>query len=185
MKKLHFALTDTALRAVKPGDKPYKLADGGGLYALVNPNGSIYWRFKYIFGGKEKLLALGQYPAVKLAEARIAHRDAKLKLQSGIDPSAARQAERAGVGKTRGYRLIAEGLIRAVKLGRKTYVDWNSVEAMFEALPEMMPTSRMQVLSAQDLGLEQPEPYHPPSFTSTAQELADATERSQDALHAE
>ncbi|MBV9242432.1 MAG: integrase arm-type DNA-binding domain-containing protein [Acidobacteria bacterium] len=95
MKRLRFALTDTALRAAKPSDKPYKLADGGGLYARVNPNGSIYWRFKHIFEGKEKLLALGQYPATTLAEARRAHHQAKLKLHAGIDPSAARQIERA------------------------------------------------------------------------------------------
>jgi integrase len=93
--KLAFALTDTALRRAKPRATPYKMADGGGLFAQVMPNGSIYWRFKYSFGGKEKLLALGQYPAVKLAEARKAHQDAKIILQSGIDPSAARQAERA------------------------------------------------------------------------------------------
>jgi hypothetical protein len=58
-----------------------------------------------------------------------------------------------GVGRTRGYRMIAEGLIRAVKLGRKTYVDWNSVEAMFATLPEMIPTSRMSLLTASELGL--------------------------------
>jgi integrase len=57
--------------------------------------GSVYWRFKYKFAGKEKLLALGQYPAVKLAVARKGHQDAKIMLQSGIDPSAARQVERA------------------------------------------------------------------------------------------
>ena len=81
--KLALALTDTALRKAKAGDKPYRLADGGGLFAQVMPNGSIYWRFKYVFSGKEKMLALGQYPAVKLAAARKAHQDAKIKLQSG------------------------------------------------------------------------------------------------------
>jgi integrase len=95
MKKLQFALTDTALRRVKPGATPYKLADGGGLYALVNPNGSIYWRYKFTFGGKEKLLALGQYPAVKLTDARKAHQAAKLKVKDGVDPTAERQSERA------------------------------------------------------------------------------------------
>ena len=93
--KLKFALTDTALRHVKPREKSYKLADGGGLYLLVNPHGSMLWRYKFTFAGKEKLLTLGQYPAVKLAAARQAHQDAKIKLQAGSDPSAARQAERA------------------------------------------------------------------------------------------
>jgi integrase len=92
--KLAFALTDTGLRRVKPRAAPYKLADGGGLFALVMPNGSIYWRFKFRFQGKEKTLALGQYPAVKLNEARTSHQTAKLNLQNGINPAAVRQAER-------------------------------------------------------------------------------------------
>ncbi|MEG4676011.1 Arm DNA-binding domain-containing protein, partial [Enterobacter cloacae] len=53
--KLNARQVDTA----KPKDKPYKLADGGGLYLLVNPNGARYWRLKYRVAGKEKLLALG------------------------------------------------------------------------------------------------------------------------------
>jgi hypothetical protein len=55
----------------------------------------MLWRYKFKLGGREKLLTLGQYPAVKLADARKAHQDAKIKLQAGVDPSAARQAERA------------------------------------------------------------------------------------------
>ncbi len=42
-----------------PGAAPFKLADGQGLYLLVNPNGSCYWRMAYRFGGRQKLLALG------------------------------------------------------------------------------------------------------------------------------
>ena len=93
--KLRFALTDTALRSAKPRAESYKMFDGGGLFVLVKPNGSMLWRYKFKLGGREKLLALGQHPAVKLADARKAHQDAKIKLQVGIDPSAARQAERA------------------------------------------------------------------------------------------
>ncbi|WP_349237816.1 Arm DNA-binding domain-containing protein [Xanthobacter autotrophicus] len=52
-------LTDTAIRAAKAGDKPYKLAVGGGLYLLMNPTGSRLWRLKYRIEGKEKLLAIG------------------------------------------------------------------------------------------------------------------------------
>ena len=93
--KLRFALTDTALRSAKPRAESYKMFDGGGLFVLVKPNGSMLWRYKFKLGGREKLLTLGQYPAVKLADARKAHQDAKIKLQAGVDPSAARQAERA------------------------------------------------------------------------------------------
>jgi hypothetical protein len=58
-----------------------------------------------------------------------------------------------GVGTTRGYQLINQGLIRAVKLGRKTYIDMQSVAQMFECLPELRPASPMRVLSAADIGL--------------------------------
>jgi Arm domain-containing DNA-binding protein len=92
--KLRFALTDTALRSAKPRAESYKMFDGGSLFVLVKPNGSMLWRYKFKLGGREKLLTLGQYPAVKLADARKAHQDAKIKLQAGVDPSAARQAER-------------------------------------------------------------------------------------------
>ena len=63
-------LNDLILRNAKPLDKAYKLSDEKGLFLLVNPNGSKYWRLKYYFAGKEKLLALGVYPEVRLAEAR-------------------------------------------------------------------------------------------------------------------
>ncbi|MBL8506815.1 MAG: DUF4102 domain-containing protein, partial [Methylobacillus glycogenes] len=55
------ALTDSAIRSLKPGEKPVKAADEKGLFLLVTPNGGKWWRLKYRFGGKEKLLSLGTY----------------------------------------------------------------------------------------------------------------------------
>ena len=78
----------------KGKDKPYKLADGFGLYLLVNPNGSKYWRLKYRSAGKEKLLAVGVYPDVKLADARKKRDDAKKILAAGGDPGTAKQDEK-------------------------------------------------------------------------------------------
>ena len=63
-------LTELAVRKAKPSSKPKKLTDGRGLYLLLHPNGSKYWRMKYRFMGKEKLLALGVWPSVSLIEAR-------------------------------------------------------------------------------------------------------------------
>ena len=63
-------LTATAVKQAKPKAKPYKLSDGGGLYLHVMPKGK-YWRYKYRFAGKEKLLALGVYPDVTLAIAAL------------------------------------------------------------------------------------------------------------------
>ena len=63
-------LTATALRAAGPKERPQKLFDGGGLYLLINPNGARFWQLKYSHSGKERLLSIGVYPEVSLAEAR-------------------------------------------------------------------------------------------------------------------
>ncbi len=88
--KLNARQVETA----KPKDKPYKMADGGGLYLLVNPNGSRYWRLKYRVAGKEKLLALGVYPEVSLSDARARRDEAKRGIAGGIDPGKAKQEEK-------------------------------------------------------------------------------------------
>ena len=70
-------LTALAVKQAKPKEKDYKLADGGGMYLLVTKKGGKYWRLKYRFAGKEKVLALGVYPTVTLEEAREARLKAK------------------------------------------------------------------------------------------------------------
>lgn len=87
-------LTNFDIKNAKPGEKPYKLADGGSLYLLIQPNGSKLWRFKYRFLGKERLLALGAYPLYSLAEARSKRDEAKKLLGSGVDPGAKKKQER-------------------------------------------------------------------------------------------
>ncbi len=82
------ALTDSAARNAKPSGKPFKLADEKGLFLLVHPRGSKYWRLKYRFAGKEKVLALGVYPEVRLAEARNRRDQARKILAEGRDPGA-------------------------------------------------------------------------------------------------
>jgi integrase len=88
-------LTDTEARRAKPTAKPYKLADSGGLYLAVMPTGGKLWRWKYRFDGKEKLMALGSYPEVSLAEARNRHAEGKRLLAAGVDPMARRMAVKA------------------------------------------------------------------------------------------
>jgi hypothetical protein len=63
-------LTDALVRATKPADRPKKLFDKKGLFLLVTPSGGKLWRFRYRFGGKEKLLTFKNYPAVSLQQAR-------------------------------------------------------------------------------------------------------------------
>ena len=80
-------LTDTTVRTAKAKDKQYKLSDSAGLYLLVQPNGKKYWRLKYYFAGKEKLLSIGVYPVISLSEAREKSLLAKKQLTNNIDPS--------------------------------------------------------------------------------------------------
>lgn len=89
------SLTDIAIRTAKPTDKPYKLADGGGLYVEVYPTGGKLWRLKYRFGGKEKRLSFGAYPVVSLKDARERRDNAKRLLAGGIDPSIERKMQKA------------------------------------------------------------------------------------------
>jgi integrase len=93
-------LTDTAIRKTKPTDKPQKMFDGGGLYLLLNPNGSRWWRWKHRVGGKEKLLSFGVYPDVSLAQAREKRDEARKQLAAGIDPGANRKAVAAAAKPT-------------------------------------------------------------------------------------
>ena len=85
------ALTDLAVRSAKAPTKPQKLFDSGGLFLIVTPAGGKWWRFKYRFGGKEKLVSLGTYPEVSLRQARNRRDKAKGLLSNHIDPSQARK----------------------------------------------------------------------------------------------
>jgi integrase len=87
-------LNDTAIRNIKPKDRPFKLADGNGLYLFVTPTGSRLWRLKYRFGGHERTLSIGAYPAVTIKMARDAREQARTMLATGIDPSQDKQASK-------------------------------------------------------------------------------------------
>jgi integrase len=84
-------LTDTKIKQAKTATKPYKLFDERGLYLIVTPRGGKWWRFKYRFGGKEKLLALGTYPEAALKDARERRDDARKQVAAGVDPSGERK----------------------------------------------------------------------------------------------
>lgn len=86
-------LTVKEIESAKPNDKPYKLADSGGLCLLVAPSGAKLWRWRYRFDGKEKMMALGEYPLVSLVQARELHFAARKTFAAGTDPMAERKAE--------------------------------------------------------------------------------------------
>ncbi len=84
-------LNDRQIKNAKPAAKPYKLADGKGMFLQVTPAGGKLWRLKYRINGKEKLLSIGKYPTVSLSEAREAAENARRMIAAGQDPSAAKQ----------------------------------------------------------------------------------------------
>lgn len=95
MPKRIVPLTDLQVSKAKPGEKQVTLFDGGGLYLLVTPKGGKLWRLKYRFDGKEKLLSLGKYPDISLAEARNKRHEARNKIANGVDPGEVRKAQKA------------------------------------------------------------------------------------------
>jgi integrase len=90
-------LKDIEVRNAKPGPKPYKKADAGGLYLYVTPAGSKLWRMKFIKAGKEKLLSFGAYPGVSLSQARAKRDEARKELRDGHDPVVRKSVKRAAI----------------------------------------------------------------------------------------
>ena len=112
------ALSDTAIRALKPGPKDYKAADEKGLYLLVTPTGGKLWRLKYRSpGGVERKLSLGGYPDVGLKDARDLRDDARKLLASGFDPAEKKRRDRhaAKVSATNSFAAVAQSYIDKCK----------------------------------------------------------------------
>jgi integrase len=103
------ALSVFGIKNAAPRDKAYRLADGHGLHLLIQPNGNKLWRLRYRFGGVEKMLALGSFPATPLADARARRDEARKLLEAGVDPSAQRKLDRASaVAATKNtFRAVA------------------------------------------------------------------------------
>ena len=134
------SLTIPQIKNAKPRDRQYKITDGEGLFLLIHPNGSKYWRYKYRFAGKEKLLAIGVYPSVSLKEAREAKDDAKRQLRDLIDPALAKKEKKlaAKIKTENSFKSVAQDWWKHQK-GR--WVEhhankvWKSLEA--DVLPSL------------------------------------------------
>lgn len=108
-------LTDAHLRNLKKAEgKPYKLADGKGLFLEVRPNGSKFWRYRYKIGGKENLYAVGEYPDMGLAEARAEREAARKLVKQGIHPSHQRRTDtlRRSIEAGSTFEAVAETWIK-------------------------------------------------------------------------
>ena len=101
-------LTALQVKSAKPKEKQGKLTDGGGLYLLVMPNGSKYWRYDYRYLDKRKTLPLGVYPDVSLSDARDLHAEARQKVKSGIDPTHERKVAKLTKG------MVSENTFKAI-----------------------------------------------------------------------
>lgn len=127
-------LSDVAVRSAKAKSKSYKMADGAGMYLLVQPNNNKYWRLDYRFGGKRKTLALGVYPQVSLKAAREKRDEAKRQLSDGIDPGHSRKIEKltgaANAGTT--FRAVAEELVEKMIREERAKVTIDKTKWVFE-----------------------------------------------------
>jgi integrase len=100
-------LTDLDIRKCKPTDKVQRLSDEKALYLLINPDGSRYWRWDYLFDGRRKTISFGTYPIVTLKRAREKQLEAQRVLDHGLDPSVERRkAKIAAKGDT--FRTVAD-----------------------------------------------------------------------------
>lgn len=93
-------LTVSKVNAAKPKAKQYKVYDERGLFIIIKPNGSKWWRFRYRFNDKDREISMGVYPDVSLKQARVNRDNARTLVADGIDPSAKRQAEKVAGNDT-------------------------------------------------------------------------------------
>jgi len=93
-------LTESSIKKLQHRQKQFKLSDGGGLYLLVHPNGSKYWRFDFRFDGKQKSSSLGVWPEISLSQARLKRNVAKKRINEGINPIEEKRSQKP-LGRSR------------------------------------------------------------------------------------
>jgi integrase len=147
------SLTELQLRSAKPQGKVSKLSDGGGLQLWVTRDGAKRWRLAYRFGGGQKLLAIGVYPAVGLKQARAARESAKRLLASGVDPSdAKRQAkiEKANAAENT-FASIAAELVEKKRREGKAGVTVGKAEWLLSLASPILGARPVKEITAPDI----------------------------------
>ena len=123
-------LSDIQIRNLKPREKSFKVSDFEGLFVLVKPNGSKLWQFKYRMYGKERLLSIGIYPDVTLAQARKAKEAARADVAAGVDPSDAKQEDKRIRMEAKGqtFKKIGEAFLSKQRKERKSAATLSKTE---------------------------------------------------------
>jgi integrase len=124
-------LTDTFIRAAKPGKVSYKLRDGGGLFLLVDPRGYKYWRLRYTFGGRESMVSLGTYPATSLKAARARREQMRGLIEAGKEPAVEKRLQRQKLAVT--FEAVAREWLAKQPFSPKTLAkaNWTFDDLLF------------------------------------------------------
>ena len=97
MGRATLPLTDLKVKTAKTQKKPYKVTDGGGMYLLIQPNGSKYWQYRFRIHGKQGTYQIGTYPDISLKKAREEHQLAREKVAEGINPKELKHARKVSI----------------------------------------------------------------------------------------
>lgn len=108
------SLTDAKVKNLKPKDKSYKIADGGGLYLFISKAGTKSFRYDTALNGKRFTVTIGTYPSITLADARKKHEDDRVLIKKGVDP-------RAASSKTKSFSYYAVEQMKTLQLASGTY----------------------------------------------------------------
>lgn len=146
-------LTDTAVRAAKPSEKPRKLADEKGMFLLVQPSGGKLWRLKYRHLGKEKKLSLGRYPEVSLKDARSRCDAARKLIAAGIDPSEAKRAEKVAAlhSAANSFKAVGDEYLEKMAKEKRAVVTVNKSRWLLSLLEPAIGNLAVDAITPADL----------------------------------
>lgn len=146
-------LTDLAVRKAVARDKPYKLADGGGLYLLVTKAGQRCWRVDYRFGEKRATAALGVYPTVSLAEARAKRLEIKKQIADGMNPSAKRKIDKitGPLANVNSFQAVAEEWLDKARRESRAEVTLGKLKWLLEFAHPIIGSRKIGEIKAPEL----------------------------------
>ncbi|MEN3748683.1 integrase arm-type DNA-binding domain-containing protein [Sphingomonas sp. HF-S3] len=147
------ALSAIAIRNAQPRSKPYKLSDGHSLFLLVMPNGAKYWRFRYRLLEKQKLLALGVWPEVSLADARVKRDSARRLIDDGVDPMVEKKRRklRAQIDENITFKGVAEEWFVKITREERAEVTLSKVRWLLEMVYPFLGNLPLHEIEAQEV----------------------------------